>query len=166
MSGRGRLALGATAVVLLATVASAAAFLPGRVEVYYTPTDQPDVVYDLWQYLTLVVLVTPVMALAAAWIGSTLHSLVVLFVTDPPAVGTNADKDVGAWVAAWTLLWSAGAVWLVIWLGNEQPVRRSWCELLLVLAGLVGTALIIGGRARHTARRAQGRTKQRARGSR
>ncbi len=148
-NGNHLVATGAAAFGFLATVTCAAVLLPGRVHLYYTPTDRPDVVYELWQYLFVVVVGAAVMALVAGALASALVSLVLVF-------GRGASDDrasAAAWVGAWTLLWFSAEVWLTIWLGNDHPLRRSWLELLLALVGLTGAGLIVGFRAWVTTRR-------------
>lgn len=137
------------ALVFLATATCAAVLLPGRVHLYYTPTDRPDVVYELWQYLFLVVVGAAAMALAAGATASALVSLVLAFGRD----GSDTGVGVAAWAGAWTLLWFSAALWLTIWLGNDHPLTRSWLELLLALVGLTGAGLIVGWRAWDTTRR-------------
>ena len=106
-------------------------------------------VYQLWQYIVLVGVGAPVMALAAGATASALVSLVLAFGRD----ASDAGAGVAAWTGAWTLLWFAAAMWLTIWLGNDHPLRRSWLELLLTLVGLTGAGLIVGWRAWDTTRR-------------
>jgi hypothetical protein len=143
--GRAHLvALLAAALAFLATMVAATLLLPGQVNVYYTPTDRSDVVVERWQYLTLMVIGTTVVAAVLATLTTTVLGLVAAFTN-----GTQTtDPRAAAWTGAWVLLWLSAAVWLAIWLGNDSPERRSWFELLLSLAGLAGVVLVIAWRAR------------------
>jgi MFS family permease len=145
VNGRaGRVILGAAAALFLATIVSAALVLPGQVEVYFTPTDRPDVVYETWQYLALVAVGAFVVALVLGALASTITSVVQAF-----GPGRSSRRSqVGTWVVAWSLLWFSAAVWLVIWLGNDQPERRSTYELLVVVTGLVGAGVVTALRVR------------------
>jgi hypothetical protein len=126
------------------------------VHLYYTPAERPDVVYELWQYLTLVVIGAGVMVVAFGAVSSAFVSLVMAFSPGTP----DADASVAPWVGAWTILWLSAEVWLAIWLGNDLPVRRSWLELLVALSGLAGAGFIVGWRVWVVVRR--GRADQRA----
>jgi hypothetical protein len=137
-------ALGAAALAFLATMVAATLLLPGQVDVYYTPTDRPDVVLEQWQYLTLMVIGTTVVAAALATLTTTVLGLVAAFTNEPRTTGPEA----AAWTGAWVLLWFSAAAWLAISLGNDSPESRSWLELLLSLAGLAGVVLVIVWRAR------------------
>jgi len=140
------------ALGFVATVTCASFLLPHQVYLYYTPTDRPDVVYELWQYLTLLVVGAGLMAVAFGVVASAFASLVMAFTPGT----SHAEANVAPWVGAWTLLWLSAEVWLAIWLGNDQPVRRSWLELLVALAGLAGVGFIVGWRAWIVARRNKG----------
>lgn len=144
-----RIVGGVATLAFLATVTCAAVLLPDRVHLYYTPADRPDVVYELWQYLTLVVIGAGIMVVAFGAVGSAFAALAMAFNPGKP----NGDASVASWVGAWTLLWLSAEVWLAIWLGNDQPVRRSWWELLVALSGLAGASFILGWRVWVVARR-------------
>ena len=126
-------------MVFLVTVACAAVLLPSSVDIYYAPTDQPDVVYARWQYLLLVVVGAGLLAAGVGAMASVLLSLIAAFTGAP---SSSAGAQVSAWVGAWVLLWSAAAIWLTAWLGNANPERRSWLELLLGILGLMGVGLV------------------------
>lgn len=141
--------LGAAAIGFLATIAAAAVSLPSSVDVYFTPSDRPDVTYEPWQYLTLVSVGAAVMALALATMSTALTALVSAFTRGVPDPGAGVAARVGAW----TLVWLSAEVWLVIGLGNGHPVTRSWWELLTAIAGLGGTGVIVGWSAWRGGRR-------------
>ena len=132
--------LGAAAIGFLATIAVAAVSLSSSVDVYFTPSDRPDVTYEPWQYLTLVSVGAAVMVLALATMSTALTALVSAFTRGAPDPGAGIAARVGAW----TLVWLSAEVWLVIGLGNGHPVTRSWWELLTAIAGLAGTGVIVG----------------------
>lgn len=132
--------LGTAAVGLLATVAVAAVSLPSHVDVYFTPTDRPDVTYQLWQYLTLVTVGAAVAALALGTMAAGFAALVSAFTRGVP----DPAPGIAARVGAWTLVWLGAEVWLATWFGNGHPETRSWSELLIGLVGLAGTGLIVG----------------------
>lgn len=140
--------LGAAAIGFLATIAVAAISLPSRVDVYFTPTDRLDVTYELWQYLTLVTVGASVAALALGTMSTALTALVSAFTRGVPGQGIEAR------VGAWTLVWLAVEVWLVIGFGNSHAETRSWWELLTALAGFAGAGVIVGWSAWRGARRA------------
>jgi hypothetical protein len=147
---RSRLAAPAAAGLLfLATVIAGAFLLPARVDMYYTPTDRPDVTYALWQYLTLAVAGAAIVAVALSGLARAAVMLVEAFARGP----ATSRPDVAVWVSAWVLVWSASTVWLAIWFGNEHPEERSWLELVAALAGLSGVLALVGARARQDLRR-------------
>jgi hypothetical protein len=149
-SGGDTTILTVAAAGFLATVAVAAISLPSRVDVYFTPTDRPDVTYELWQYLTLVTVGAAVAALALGTMATGLTALVSAFTRGVP----DPAPGIAARVGAWTLVWLGAEVWLVMWFGNGRPETRSWSELLTALAGLAGAGAIVGWSARRGARRA------------
>lgn len=148
--GGHRIAIGAAALAFLATVTCAAVLLPDRVHLYYTPSERPDAVYELWQYLTLLVVGAAVMVVAFGAAASAFAWLAAAFT---PGTTSSAGTSVASWVGAWTLLWLSAEVWIAVWLGNDEPVRRSWLELLVVLSGLVGAGFIVGWRVWVVARK-------------
>lgn len=137
--GNDRIAVGVSALVFLATVTCAAVVLPDRVHLYYTPTDRPDVVYELWQYLMLLGIGGGIIAVAFGAVASAFAATLMTIGVGP----SGAEPRVASWVSAWTLLWLSAEVWLVIWLGNDQPVTRSWLEVLVALSGLTGTVFVV-----------------------
>ena len=117
----------------MASIICTAILLPDRIEMYYTPTDRTDVVYARWQYLILIPAVTLVLTVAAASMAVAAMAVVNAFI-----LGDKGNTGrAGYRVAAWTLLVTAGVVWLTIWLGNEAE-PRSWSELLAGVVGLLG----------------------------
>jgi Na+-driven multidrug efflux pump len=92
---------------------------------YYTPTEQADVVYRLWQYLILVPIVTLLLAMALAMFA---RAIVTVFSSD----GEIAE----ARVAAWVFVSASAAVWGAIWLGNDQPESPATDEVKTVAHGL------------------------------
>lgn len=142
--------LGAGVAGFLATVVVAAVSLPSRVDVYFTPTDRPDVTYQLWQYLALVTVGAAVAALALGTMATGLTALVSAFTRGVP----DPAPGIAARVGAWTLVWLGAEVWLVMWFGNGRPETRSWWELLTAVAALAGAGAIVGWSAWRAARRA------------
>jgi hypothetical protein len=143
--------LGFAVLVFAGSVFCAAILLPSQIEMYYTPTDRPDVVFERWQYLILTVVVAVVLAVGFGSMAEAFASIIKAFYTEDPTAGS----DVALWVGAWVFVWSAGTVWLVIWLGNGDPRTRPWFELLLGSVGVTGVAAITVIRARIETRGAQ-----------
>ena len=66
-----------TAVLLFAvSVICAAILLPSQIEMYYTPTDRPDVVYQRWQYLILAVVLAGVLAIGFGVMAEAFESII------------------------------------------------------------------------------------------
>lgn len=129
--------LAAVAVLALTTIWAAEA-LPDHVDLYYNVSSRPDDAVDRWTYLLLVTLSGAVLAVGTAIVVRGAASLAAAFTWAPIEV-----PGVMGWTAAWTLLWASAEMWLAIWLGNSEPVRRSWLELLLAIAWLLGVVAVL-----------------------
>lgn len=129
------------------SVVFAAAVLPDPVAVYLGPANQPDVMYEVWQFLTLLAVGAGVSALAFAALARSISGVIAAFMPGREAAGSS----VGAAVAAWVLTWFTSLLWLTIWLGNDDHYARSLYELLLSLVGVAGipvvTILVLRGRS-------------------
>lgn len=141
---------GATFAFFVLTLAFGAVWLPARIEVYYTPTDRADVVYQLWQYLILVPIGALLLAMALATFA---RAIVIVFSSE----GAIAETRVMAWMSAWVFASTSAVVWVAIWLGNDHPEQRSWLEsgiASVAFLGALAIVVLVLARSRRRARRA------------
>lgn len=140
MRGASSYALWATALITLGTGVAAWFLLPPRVALYFTPTDTADLELEKWQFLALWTVGVCIAALAGGYITSSVIGIAGAFRTGvAESVGQLSTR-----VASLVLLWGSVAMWLVIWLGNDHPEKRSSLELFLGLSAVVGVILVIG----------------------
>lgn len=153
------IALGFAVLMLIATFAWAAAALPSRVHVYFTPTAEPDAIYDRWLFLLLAIAAIPVIAFIFMKGGSAVYE----FSMDVRNRPSRALQRVRTHMAAWALVWWSCVICLAVVLGNGQPTRRSSLELLSLLVAAAGIAMILAWHLRPGALRAGSLQRQRRR---
>jgi hypothetical protein len=134
--------LGAAALLFLGSIAFGTRLLPQEVEVYFTPARSPDVVYETWLYLLLLVAEACAATVGFWALARGASALIGAFGSKP-----GLESPVGPWIAAWILTWFSVALWLAILLGNGHDLQRSWLELATSLIGIAGVVLIVGGHA-------------------
>jgi Na+-driven multidrug efflux pump len=83
--------------VFVLTFGMAVLWLPSQIAMYYTPTDRPDVIYQGWQYLILILLGAFLLAFGLA---SGAGALMAAFGSG----GAVTEGRVTAWVGAWVLV--------------------------------------------------------------
>jgi ABC-type Fe3+-siderophore transport system permease subunit len=133
-----RLALPVAVAVFAGSVSYAAVALPNRVAVYFGPADRPDVTYQLWQFILLLLLGAAVAAVALAALATATSGVIAAFMSDRGTDGTR----VGAAVAVWVLMWFTSLLWLAIWLGNSDHSKRSLYEFLVSVIALAGVPAV------------------------
>ena len=138
MTQRRTTALASTAAAFAVTLACAWLLLPARVPVVL----QEGLVLDRWQYVVGVGLGGWALAVGSGGLGIAVDSLV-------RTVGSGAagPSDLEGLLEAWVLLCAVVAVWLQIAAGSGSPGWLPWSQVLVVLVGFTGAAVLLVARA-------------------
>lgn len=127
------------ALTFVGMLVLAAMFLPDPVAVFRAPAEKPDVMYRLWQFLTLAAIGAVIGVLVFRALARGLGGLVEVFVSRSDKDRTNEAAN---WVSAWLLFCSSVLIGVTMWFGNTDNFARSLTEWLTGLATLAGIPVV------------------------